>query len=90
MNKLDNLQIFVKQWLESQEDKKFFEPDKNGNVMFKRGALSINLPSYLEMILEDYLEEHAANKEKVYTQEDMDKARSEEWWKGWSAYRESL
>lgn len=51
---------FVKKWMDSQEEKNFFEPDKDGYVMFRRGALSINLPAYLEMILEDYLEEHAA------------------------------
>ena len=27
---------------------------------------------------------------KTYTQEEMDKAKSEAWWEGWHAYGESL
>lgn len=52
---------------------------------------------YTQEEVNDLLEENKylkaefeINKDKVFTQEDMDKAKEESYWQGWSDYGESL
>lgn len=53
------LKHFVTEWMLSQDKDMEFAPDENGYVMFRRGACSINIAAYFQMILEDFLEAQA-------------------------------
>lgn len=81
-----HIESFVDNWLKSQDADGHFVPDGNGYMMFKRGALSINLPVYLANVIEDYLEEYS----QPIPQQSSPLDELEEWLKGYSYMNEDF
>lgn len=53
---MENKEIkkFITNWLESQEDS--LDTNENGFYLYSCGASTINLPIFLESLLEDFIE----------------------------------
>lgn len=52
----NNINEFVKKWMESHESETFVK-DKYGRFMYTAGHSSLNLVSFFENLLEDYINE---------------------------------
>lgn len=54
---------FVQKWMDGHEPDTFIK-NKHGKYIYTAGPTSLDLPSFFEELLEDYISEHSALKEQ--------------------------
>ncbi len=57
--KTDNIKRYVKEWMDGHEPDTFVK-NEHGAFIYSSGHSSINLVSFFENLLEDYIDEHQA------------------------------
>lgn len=62
MKTKEEIREYVQQWLEDQEES--LDKNEHGYYLYSCGVSSINLPIFLESLLEDFIEDNPENIKK--------------------------
>jgi len=62
MKTREELKEYIQQWLDEQEES--LDKNEHGFYLYSCGASSINLPIFLESLLEDFLEDNPSENVK--------------------------